>query len=375
MGNIKHASSLDLSNKGLTEIPSFVFGCRNLKSLKLSGNQIEKIPIELSRLKYLKKLDLSNNNIKQILSKTFELVNLEVLNLNNNKIKSLPKHIGSLLKLKKLLLAGNSLVEIPIEIGKLIELRELNLSQNKIERFPTQLFQLSHLKRLWLNKNNFKYLPTMEMIKGLPELKSLYTFNPVSDILGIDSNTALLSKKRGNALSDLKLMTYNDDEKVLDGQIVRKTKKPTKKIFVSYSHNDKDYKDEVIKTLKGLKNVFPDLNFYVWSDECIRTGTDWLKEIETALDEAAVAVMIVSRDFISSEFIMQKEVPALLQNAELKGTIIVNLIAGKSLFKHMILSKFQSVNNPEEPLKGLTAHEQDVVYNKLAEDIKSYLSE
>ena len=84
--------------------------------------------------------------------------------------------------------------------------------------------------------------------------------------------------------------------------------------------------------------------------------------------------MILSRDFISSDFIMTREVPALLANADERGTVIINLVAGKSLFKDSVLSQFQCVNDPNNPLKGMDAHQQDIIYTKLAEDVKYYLS-
>lgn len=147
-----------------------------------------------------------------------------------------------------------------------------------------------------------------------------------------------------------------------------------KTIFISYSHSDEKYKNEVVKTLKGLEYVFPNMKFDVWSDERIRTGQKWLDEIEQALQKANIAIMILSRDFIASDFIMKKEVPALLLNAKEKGTIIINLVAGKSLFKDSLLSEFQCVNDPNKPLKGMDEHQQDEVYTKLAEDVRFYLS-
>lgn len=147
-----------------------------------------------------------------------------------------------------------------------------------------------------------------------------------------------------------------------------------KTIFISYSHSDEKYKNEVVKTLKGLEYIFPDIKFDVWSDERIRTGQKWLDEIEKALDKADIAIMILSRDFIASDFIMMKEVPVLLSNADDKGTVIINLVAGKSLFKDSVLCEFQCVNDPNMPLKGMNEHQQDEVYTKLAEDVKYYLN-
>jgi hypothetical protein len=45
---------------------------------------------------------------------------------------------------------------------------------------------------------------------------------------------------------------------------------------------------------------------------------------------------------------------------------------GKCMSNELI-SQYQCVNDPNEPLKSLNEHQQDVIYTKLAEDVKFYL--
>lgn len=167
-------------------------------------------------------------------------------------------------------------------------------------------------------------------------------------------------------------MTYSSNNLIRKVSNNSRGQSLTKNIFISYSHRDEKYKNEVVKTLNGLKNIFPSLEIEIWSDDRIRSGKEWLKEIEKALESAGIAVLIISRDFIASDFIMKTEVPSLLKNAEAKGTIILNVVAGKSILNDAI-QKFQFVNDPNEPLKSMTEHQQDVIYTKLADDIIFYL--
>ncbi|RZK19847.1 MAG: TIR domain-containing protein [Flavobacterium sp.] len=211
------------------------------------------------------------------------------------------------------------------------------------------------------------------LVSNLPKLKALYTFNPILKNYDVDSNTALLSKQKGNVLKDLKLMTYNISENQAKKDIGSQPLRKSKSIFISYNHLDETYKDEVIKTLNGLSYLFPELKFDIWSDDRIKTGQRWKEEIEQALELAGIAILIMSRNFLGSEFIMTNELPIILDNANKKGTIIMNLIAGKCLTNELI-SQYQCVNDPNEPLKKLTPHEQDVVYVRLADDVKRHLS-
>lgn len=372
MGKIINASSLDLSGKDLTKIPEYIFACKNLKSLNLSNNNLKEIPIELSFLKTLKKIDLSNNSITQVLSRTFELSGLEVLNLNNNKIKNLPKQLGKLKRLKSLHVSGNLLDSLPHEITELKELRTLNISNNRFTVFPLQLLELTELVRIWIGKNEFHSIPVTSILNNLQKLKAFYTFNPILKNYDVDRNTALLSKQKGNVLKDLKLMSYNTSETEIKNEAASMSHNDSKSIFISYNHADVAYKNEVEKTLKGLKHLMPDLKFDDWSDTRIRSGEMWKEEIEQALDDAGIAILIMSRNFLASEFIMTKELPVILNNAKKKGTIILTLVAGKCMSNELI-SQYQCVNDPNEPLKSLNEHQQDLIYIKLAEDVKFYL--
>lgn len=370
MGKIKYASKINLSNQELTEVPSYVFECKNLKTLNLSNNQISEIPRELANLKRLTTLDLSYNKISQIYAKTFDLKELSTLNLNNNQIKSIPKQIANLSRLAKLLLAGNSIEKLPEEIGQLANLKSLNISNNKFTGFPASILKLTNLTHLWISQNNFQEIPTAEIVESLGNLKAIYCYNSVQINVNHNKNLQLLVNQRGNVFNLIKLMTYEDTPQA---QKESTTKLIRPRVFISYSHKDDKYKNEVVTTLRGLKNLLPKLEFDFWVDTKIRPGKDWLEEIENALASSSIAIFIVSRDFLASEFIMKTEVPKMLENSEKRGVKILSLIARHSHFKKSPLARFQAINEPSKPLNSLSEHEQDVVYNKLATEVEAYL--
>lgn len=94
-------------------------------------------------------------------------------------------------------------------------------------------------------------------------------------------------------------------------------------IFISYSHKDKKWMNELLKHLKviGLGNQ---LN--VWADNQIKWGDKWQIEIENALNNANIAVFLISVDFLTSEFIQKEEVPTLLKRKKEEGILILPLI-------------------------------------------------
>src|SRR5579863_8972508 len=51
----------------------------------------------------------------------------------------------------------------------------------------------------------------------------------------------------------------------------------------------------------------------VWSDARIRAGDETRREIERAIDEADVALLLLSSDFFASDGLVEVEVPQLLE--------------------------------------------------------------
>ncbi len=138
--------------------------------------------------------------------------------------------------------------------------------------------------------------------------------------------------------------------------------------FVSYSHADL----ECFRRLEiHLKPLEQDGLIDVWSDTRIKAGEDWEERIKTALDKAAIAVLLISADFLASDFIVKNELPPLLLAAAKGGTTILPLIIKPCRFvKHAQLSKFQAINFPSEPLLSLSEIEQEKIYVKLVDRIE-----
>lgn len=87
----------------------------------------------------------------------------------------------------------------------------------------------------------------------------------------------------------------------------------TAKVFISYSHRDLAWVDKLRVHLKPLERQ---CGVQVWDDRMIEPGTTWEKEIEKALADVKVAVLLISADFLASDFIF---CPASPQIPEKEG--------------------------------------------------------
>jgi hypothetical protein len=155
--------------------------------------------------------------------------------------------------------------------------------------------------------------------------------------------------------------------------ISQSTKRQRTKIFIPYSRADKKYLDRLHVHLNQI-NVF-DEALSVWDDTKILPGTDWRKEIERALAETRIAVPLASADFFNSKFIMDVELPPLLEAAQKDEVMILSVIVSPCLFKYTPLARFQAINDPKDALSSLKRADQEQRWMELAARIKNILDD
>lgn len=89
--------------------------------------------------------------------------------------------------------------------------------------------------------------------------------------------------------------------------------------FVSYSHHDSDWRAHLFDTCLSTTHG----DYLVWSDAWLRAGDAWREQIEAQLARCAVAVLLVSPNFLKSSFIAERELPVILQRARAGSLRIV----------------------------------------------------
>ena len=95
-------------------------------------------------------------------------------------------------------------------------------------------------------------------------------------------------------------------------------------VFVSYAHADRQFLDEeLVPFLKQLE-LGGQITF--WEDSQIGTGETWYTEIADRLDNAKVAILLITPPFLGSKFCQLEEIPVLLQRARQGKLMLLPLL-------------------------------------------------
>jgi hypothetical protein len=138
-------------------------------------------------------------------------------------------------------------------------------------------------------------------------------------------------------------------------------------VFISYSHKDNQWRDDLEIRLKPYLRAG---SFKSWSDKQISPGSQWFTEIKNALTKAKVAVLLVTPDFLASDFIHEHELGPLLKEAERGGVKILWVPVYAGAYKKTALTKYQPVIDPEEPLANMKRAKRDQAWVRICEEIE-----
>jgi len=86
-------------------------------------------------------------------------------------------------------------------------------------------------------------------------------------------------------------------------------------LFICYSHKDKTQKDALMTHLKSLAES---KTIQIWHDNDIETGDVWEEEILHQIAISKMAILLISPNFLASEYIRRTEIPHLCQDKQKK---------------------------------------------------------
>ena len=149
---------------------------------------------------------------------------------------------------------------------------------------------------------------------------------------------------------------------------LRKSKSHEYDVFVSYCKKDERSWKEIDTYLTNLRRE----GVEIYDDDVIEAGERVGDEARHALETSAVAVLLLSQDYIASD-LMEHELPDLLERVE-HGTLMLTLHIG--VFDEYNLGRitqYRRVGARFKPLNKLRKPDREEVYLELIKVIRRRL--
>ena len=134
-------------------------------------------------------------------------------------------------------------------------------------------------------------------------------------------------------------------------------------IFCSYSHKDADLLDQFKAHTAILRRTGPVLT---WTDREILPGSDWSREIASRLNSADIIVLLVSADFIASDYCYTKELGRAMERHAADETKVVPIIVRSCLWRKAPIGKLQELPRGGKAITDWSTRKQDQAWTEVA---------
>jgi hypothetical protein len=141
-------------------------------------------------------------------------------------------------------------------------------------------------------------------------------------------------------------------------------------VFCAYSHRDEALRDELETHLGALKRSGL---IAVWHDRRISGGREWTDEISIHLNRADLILLLVSSDFIASDYCYEKEVTRAMERHQLRDARVVPVILRDCDWGFTKFSKLQAL--PKDGMPVLAWTRRDEAFKDVAIGIRRIAEE
>lgn len=141
-------------------------------------------------------------------------------------------------------------------------------------------------------------------------------------------------------------------------------------IFYSYSHADEDLRTELEKHLSILRRqgIIRD-----WHDHRIGAGQEWKAEIASHLDDADIILLLVSPDFLASDYCWSVEMTQAMERHRAGKAIVIPIILRPAEWESAPFAELQALPRYAKPVT--TWPDRDEAFLDIAKGIRKAVNE
>lgn len=133
-------------------------------------------------------------------------------------------------------------------------------------------------------------------------------------------------------------------------------------IFIAYSRKDSELMEKLRTHLRPLERA---KMAKIWYDGIIEAGNDWEKEIKNHLHSANIILLLISADFIDSDYCYDEEMTDALKKHEQNESKVIPIILRPCAWKYSPFAKLQVLPKDGKPVM----EHEDYALTEIAEAV------
>lgn len=138
-------------------------------------------------------------------------------------------------------------------------------------------------------------------------------------------------------------------------------------LFISYAHRDDALKKELLVHLSPLKRQGLIAH---WDDRDIDAGSDWKQEIDVHLNTAHIVLLLVSPDFIASDYCYEIEMERALERHDAGECRVIPIFLRACDWKRMPFGRLQGLPDDAIPVVSAQWQSRDDAWLRVAQGIR-----
>ena len=142
------------------------------------------------------------------------------------------------------------------------------------------------------------------------------------------------------------------------------------KVFFSYSHKDEALRDELATHLSMMKRQGV---IEAWHDREISAGSEWANAINDNLEVADIILLLVSANFLASDYCYDKEMTRAMERHETREARVIPIILKPTDWNGAPFGKLQALPKNAKPVT--TWQDQDEAFLNIAQGIRRVVEE
>ncbi|MFL5628042.1 MAG: toll/interleukin-1 receptor domain-containing protein [Ktedonobacteraceae bacterium] len=169
---------------------------------------------------------------------------------------------------------------------------------------------------------------------------------------------------------DKVLLREQEKMQVAELVIPKSNSKGTIEVFYSYAHKDEKLRNKLETQLSLLKQQGHITN---WHDRKIDAGQEWANEINEHLNAADIILLLVSPDFLASNYCYSIEMKRALERHERGEARVIPVIIRPVYWQGAPIGKLQALPKDAKPVTSW--NNQDEAFFNVAEGIRKIVEE